>query len=875
MLMKLLVLESSSPRLGEAIAALREAPISLVTTGDVGEAVQILQESYVEAVLAHPKSPVASLVAAMKGGEAPVLPILLLIESTAPKEAMPLLCETFVSALPLEYVHTPCFVELVRKALQHRDAQQYIEHLEVLHRFSVEMGTLKDLDAIVQVAIEQATEMTDADSAALFQYDDEEDVLIQMESAGTVDAFRGYQIRPGEGATGRAWSQQQPVVVGNYAEWEGCLDYPIAQSISVLAAVPVTWHDQRLGVMTVFKLRPGENYPPYQIHLLHLLSRQVAGSIHNAELYQRLRRDRDRMVALASIDRQILAISNTPERALRLVLRYALQLLDLSKGIISLTSVAGESAPLVYSQGFKYPERAERMLLNSWSRKQDVYRKEGVRLILLKTARDSHPPEVQSWLEDEGVHSGLTCALWIREEPVGTLMLFDEHSRRWTEEDLHVIKMLAGQASIALEKSLLTEKVKIQLAEVETLNRIMRATNRTLAPQEVLDLTCERIRQLLHVPTVIAGVVHNGTLIVTSEDSESGYPAAAGTRISLKDTPLLRQVIEEKKTLAFSDVQQEIPSLARKLTRTHTRGLLVVPLLGKEGALGFLAAESQTSHTFHPRQIKLVQAIAAAVTPALVNARLHQETEEAKTRAEQAYRQLHQLDEMKSQFVQNVSHELRTPLAIVKGYVDMALDDVFGFSMELELRHSMETIRTHTDNLVNIVESITALEEAELGKLQPTRQSLAPVVSAAVKAVWQRAMRRQVTIHTEFQPALAPLLIDAELLGRALIHVLDNAIKFNREGGRIWIDVRKEGGEVWISVRDEGIGMVEIALDRIFDRFYQLDGTTSRQYGGMGLGLSLVKEIVVQHGGRVWAESPGKERGTTVVIVLPQPGGDA
>ncbi|MFL7792452.1 MAG: sensor histidine kinase, partial [Anaerolineae bacterium] len=117
--------------------------------------------------------------------------------------------------------------------------------------------------------------------------------------------------------------------------------------------------------------------------------------------------------------------------------------------------------------------------------------------------------------------------------------------------------------------------------------------------------------------------------------------------------------------------------------------------------------------------------------------------------------------------------------------------------------------------------------------------------------------------------ALPIATIDAHYLIRALSQVLDNAIKFNRKPGRVWVKAAVNEDEIWLRIEDEGIGISAVELPHIFERFYQIDGTTSRKYGGMGLGLAIVKEVIAAHQGRVWAESQGEGQGTALTIALP------
>ena len=236
---------------------------------------------------------------------------------------------------------------------------------------------------------------------------------------------------------------------------------------------------------------------------------------------------------------------------------------------------------------------------------------------------------------------------------------------------------------------------------------------------------------------------------------------------------------------------------------------------------------------------------------------------------EEALAHLQRLDALKTQFIQNVSHELRTPLAIVRGYIDLTLDSALGDEMEPVLKQAFQTIRTHIHHLNTLVEAITVLEEAKTPRLSPIPQPVQPIVRMALQEISPLAAKQQVEVIADLPDALPVVTMDAHYVLRALNQVLDNAIKFNRKPGRMWAKAWAHEDEVWLRVEDEGIGIPPAELPHIFERFYQIDGTTSRKYGGMGLGLAVVKEVVAAHQGRVWAESQGEGQGTALTIALP------
>jgi len=229
---------------------------------------------------------------------------------------------------------------------------------------------------------------------------------------------------------------------------------------------------------------------------------------------------------------------------------------------------------------------------------------------------------------------------------------------------------------------------------------------------------------------------------------------------------------------------------------------------------------------------------------------------------------LERLERVRRDFAANVSHELRTPLAAIQGYAETLLSG--GLEDEQNRRRFVEIIKAHAARLNNIASDLLALSELESADAgpPPERVSVRDAVEAAVTAVESEAALRQVRIHRSVDTQLF-VMANKIRLEQVLLNLVDNAVKFNRPGGEVWIDAaRSEDGWVRISVTDNGIGIPSADLPRVFERFYRVDKARSRAAGGTGLGLSIVKHAVERMGGSVSAESQlGK--GSKFTVTLP------
>jgi two-component system, OmpR family, phosphate regulon sensor histidine kinase PhoR len=232
--------------------------------------------------------------------------------------------------------------------------------------------------------------------------------------------------------------------------------------------------------------------------------------------------------------------------------------------------------------------------------------------------------------------------------------------------------------------------------------------------------------------------------------------------------------------------------------------------------------------------------------------------------------ELRRLEQMRTEFVANVSHELRTPLTAIQGY----LETLLGGALE-EREHArrfLDIAFRHTERLGRLLNDLTDLSNIELNKV---KLALAPVsveeMIESVLAIMQpRAEARRVTLTAEVTRDLPHALADHDRLSQILINLVENAVKYTPDGGRVTVraSAAVTAGLVVVEVIDSGIGIPPQDLPRITERFYRVDKARSRDLGGTGLGLAIVKHLVIAHGGELTIESPGGQ-GTTVRFTLP------
>lgn len=233
----------------------------------------------------------------------------------------------------------------------------------------------------------------------------------------------------------------------------------------------------------------------------------------------------------------------------------------------------------------------------------------------------------------------------------------------------------------------------------------------------------------------------------------------------------------------------------------------------------------------------------------------------------------------KAEFVANVSHELRTPLNMIIGFTDIIArsPQVYGGRLPPSLLTDIAAVRRNSQHLADLVNDVLDLSQVEAGRMALNREwtALADVIEAATAAVKALFDSKGLYLRAEVEPNLPQIFCDETRIREVLINLLSNAGRFTERGG-VNIGCERVGNEIVISVADTGPGIAAKDQARIFAPFQQVDGTVRRRYGGSGLGLTISKQFVEMHGGRMWLESPlepagdgAGERGTRISFALP------
>lgn len=239
------------------------------------------------------------------------------------------------------------------------------------------------------------------------------------------------------------------------------------------------------------------------------------------------------------------------------------------------------------------------------------------------------------------------------------------------------------------------------------------------------------------------------------------------------------------------------------------------------------------------------------------NRSLELRVQERTSELQHALERVSELSQLKANFISNISHELLTPLTHIKGYVELLITESLGKITE-EQRHALQVSQQSTDRLETLIEDLIMVSLASRGEMSVQQEAvdIRRLANLAVRSHAGNALDRGINLRAIIDDDIPPVQADSQKIAWVLSQLINNGIKFTPSGGSVVLSVKREGENlVILSITDTGIGIPSARLNDIFEAFHQLDGSTTRRYGGTGLGLALVRQIIEAHGSMLEVQS--------------------
>ncbi|MGH2582840.1 MAG: GAF domain-containing protein [Anaerolineales bacterium] len=432
----------------------------------------------------------------------------------------------------------------------------------------------------------------------------------------------------------------------------------------------------------------------------------------------------------------------------------------------------------------------------------------------------------------------------------GVLDVLSNREGPLSSDELNALQVLSNQIGSIIESKRLAEKTSRHLEELMALHAIATAGMVARDEDEFLLKATEVVGSSLF-PT-------NFGVLILDEDRGLLVHHSSYTERRAKISPLIPLgegitglVAMTGRPMRIADVTSEPKYIS---VDQRVRSELAAPLKIGERVLGVLDAESYEFNAFTEKDEHLLLALAGQISTSLERIRLLADAERKAEELAKTLKQQAELARLRSEFIQNVSHEFRTPLSIVGGYIEILDSGEFG-PLPDAYRQPVEIIAKRVRLLTKLVEDLTSILDVQTHKADFTFLSLADVVQPLYAIFRTRALAERIDLRLNINPGLPEIRGEETLLRKAIDNLVDNAIKFTPPEGSINIGARSHDSTVSVEVKDTGIGIPKEEISRIFERFYQVDGSSTRKYGGTGLGLALIKEIMDLHGGQITVES--------------------
>ncbi len=437
-------------------------------------------------------------------------------------------------------------------------------------------------------------------------------------------------------------------------------------------------------------------------------------------------------------------------------------------------------------------------------------------------------PRFREVMKEDSLKSDIVAPLIANGELVGTVNLGSHASGHFTDFDLDLLVRFSKLTAIAIEKS----KALDELGELS-----------------------ERYRLLMLNANEIIMIANTAAEII--EGNRALYDISGYTPEEM--------IGREMFAFMLPDRREDAKKIYCGILKGDVAHIPELPFVKKNGQVVDL---EMSVATIRIKDHPYVLAIAHDITERkALQERITQQNAELKA----INGKLQELDNLKNEFLGRVSHELRTPLSIIMAYTNTLLEDPEQ-AIDPETRADfLRVIEGHSNKLLGLINDLLDLSRVEVSDamLHQSEGSLNEIVTISAKIAEALAVQSRVTLVTDLDETIPIVTFDPLRIRQACVHLLTNAIKFSGTGDAVTIASRNEEHEVVVSVRDHGPGIEAEDIPEVFEKFNQLDGGSSREREGLGIGLKLVKHYVELHGGRVWIESE-KGAGSTFSFSLPK-----
>ncbi|MBD2435979.1 PAS domain S-box protein [Nostoc sp. FACHB-110] len=477
-------------------------------------------------------------------------------------------------------------------------------------------------------------------------------------------------------------------------------------------------------------------------------------------------------------------------------------------------------------------------------------------------------------LQSLEMRSLMVIPLYSRGQLFGVISFVrDESSRPYEPPDLALAEDLARRAATTIDNARLYQKTQqakqaAELAANRTvrLQKITAALSEAVTPQQVADVVVNQgIVALGASAGSVCLVAEQGTVVKIVQ--ATGYPQTmldVWASFPVTAAVPLAQTVRTGKPIFIDSpaaLAANYPDLINWVSQTGNRAFVCIPLIVEKHVIGALGLSFATAQVFAEEDQGFMLTLGQQCAQAIARAQLYEAERHARSEAETANR-------IKDEFLAVLSHELRTPLNPILGWAKLLRTRK---NDEATVIRALETIERNAKLQAQLIEDLLDVSRILRGKLSLHIRivDLRTTISAAIETVRLAAEAKSIQLQTVLPNHHLEVMGDGDRLQQIVWNLVSNAVKFTPVGGRVEIRLEQVGVAAQIQVIDNGKGITPEFLPYVFEYFRQADGRTTRVFGGLGLGLAIVRHLVELHGGTVAAESQGEGQGATFTVRLP------
>lgn len=704
--------------------------------------------------------------------------------------------------------------------------------------------------------LNSALKVVEAQGASLFLINKENpDELLAVAAVGTgAEMMQGVRVPLGDGVAGWVAREAKPQLVSDIERdprfYRG-VDEKTGLSTRTLIAVPLINADRVIGVVEVVNKLGGGAFDQGDVRLLESMAGTAAVSIINARLFDETQRRVNELSTLLSAS----AAASSSLRFAEVLENVAQNLsegLDVARCAIMAWNASKnrlESLAEIGDMHWSAASAPQRPLADEPFVQSTLSNNATVRVSLLDS---SLAPDSRNTLTASGMVSAMLVP--IRQEQViaGVAILFSMNQRS------------SYSAGDATEADAVIRSWQLDHPTTADLSN---------ADHEVLTDLVARLMKVGSTCWVSVRAWNFGAdfTLVLRDKGFAEWTRRPGINFAIENYPTMQAVIQDKEVRmgTLDEMTAADPAEATWLAYHGGRSCMIAPLIERGMTIGLVKLISQEGRLFDEDEVRLAQGISNVVSSAMENALLYQSLDSRARALEGAYRELQEADKAKDEFIQNVSHELRTPLISVMGYSGLLADGEFG-PINDQQREAVGMVVQKSQKLAEIVEDIVSVQALETPTFERQSVDMGGLIQTVLDKHRARATELGMGLNLRLAEGLSPVFADPKQIALAFEKLLDNAIKFGSEGKVVDIVLQDTNGPaIQILIKDYGIGIDPSEHQKIFRRFYQVDGGTARRYPGTGLGLAIARSIIEGHGGRIGVKSALKE-GATFMFTVPK-----